>query len=76
MNSSFHYPLFHHFSVNHGLTLLDSELDEICRIVKTLSPAHAAARPDVVATGAQSPACVSARDGGRAIQPTTKKGTK
>lgn len=27
------YPLFKHMSDNHGLTLLDSELDEICRAV-------------------------------------------
>lgn len=33
IRSSYYYPLFEHMSLEHGLTLLDSELDEICRVV-------------------------------------------
>ena len=32
------YPLFEHMSREHGLTLLDSELDEIIRVVRSLTP--------------------------------------
>lgn len=32
-NGSAYWPLFKHMSDNHGLTLLDSEMEDICRVV-------------------------------------------
>lgn len=32
------YPLFEHMSREHGLKLIDSELDEIIRVVRSLTP--------------------------------------
>lgn len=36
MNAPFYQPLFDHMSREHGLTLLESEMDEIVRICKEL----------------------------------------
>lgn len=36
---SYLYPLFEHMSREHGLTLTDSEMDEIVRVVKGLDAA-------------------------------------
>lgn len=35
--NSFYWPLFEHMSNHHGLTLLDSELEDIVQVVKQLS---------------------------------------
>ena len=33
---SFYFPLFKHMSENHGLTLLNSEMEDILRVAKTM----------------------------------------
>lgn len=36
MTTPYYYPLFEHMAKNHGLTLTDSDMDEICRAVAAL----------------------------------------
>jgi hypothetical protein len=38
---SAYWPLFQHLSVNHGLTLLESEMEDICRVVEQMRSAQA-----------------------------------
>ena len=40
-NGSAYWPLFQHLSENHGLTLLDSEMEDICRVVEQMRSAQA-----------------------------------
>ncbi len=35
---SSYYPLFKHMADNHGLTLLDSEMEDICQVVEKMRP--------------------------------------
>jgi hypothetical protein len=35
---SVYFPLFQHMADNHGLTLLDSEMEDICRVVEAMRP--------------------------------------